>query len=226
MKKVLLVICSISVLGFLGFWVVEMYHFTEGVKQDIQQRKEFNDQNAFEHLIVIQDSIEFKVPKEVLLTEAKLGNTALDELHGMNIKTSLKIGFPAFEIKETIGQQDGPEFKLYQLNYMNEEIFFISMDCYDSMLVQDIWIRSSMIKDEYGSFVGISIDSILAKRTDLKFNLDLHHNVYASSRNSKIQYRLIGEFKVINDSFSGTEDLNLENWQIEGMKVEYIIWRK
>jgi hypothetical protein len=226
MKKPLLIILTISILGFLGYWGIEMYQFAEGAKQDAQRLKKFEEQNTSGELIINQESIESKDLKEILLTETKLGNTNLNELDGTNIKQNLELGFPSFEIKEEIGQQDGPDFRLYQVQYMNEDVFFISMDSYDSMLVQDIWTKNQKIKDEYGSFVGIAIDSILTKRPEINFHSDLHYNIYASAKNSKIEYRLNGDFKSLNDSSFVTEDFKVKKWQIEGMKVEYLIWRK
>jgi hypothetical protein len=226
MKKPLLIILAISILGFLGYWGIEMSQFAEGVKQDTQRLEKLKGQNTSGELIINKESIESKALKEILLTETKLGNTNLNELDGTNIKQNLELGFPAFEIKQEIGQQDGPDFKLYQVNYMNEEIFFVSMDSYDSMLVQDIWTKNPKIKDEYGSFVGITIDSILTKRIDINFHSDLHYNIYASAKNSKIEYRLSGDFKNLNDSSFVAEDYKVEKWQVEGMKVEYLIWRK
>ena len=226
MKKTLLIILTISILGFLGYWGIEMFQFAEGVKEDAERIEKLKEQNPDKELIINKKSIESKGLKEVLLTESKLGNTDLNELDGTNIKHNLELGFPAFEIKEEIGQQDGPDFKLYQVNYINEEIFFISMDSYDSMLVQDIWTKNPKIKDEYGLFVGVPIDSVLANRSNINFHSDLHYNIYASAKNSKIQYRLNGEFKSLNDSSFVAEDYSVEKWQIEGMKVEYLIWRK
>jgi len=226
MKKTLLIILTISILGFLGYWGIEMFQFAEGVKEDAERIEKLKEQNPDKELIINKKSIESKDLKEVLLTESKLGNTDLNELDGTNIKHNLELGFPAFEIKEEIGQQDGPDFKLYQVNYINEEIFFISMDSYDSMLVQDIWTKNPKIKDEYGLFVGVPIDSVLANRSNINFHSDLHYNIYASAKNSKIQYRLNGEFKSLNDSSFVAEDYSVEKWQIEGMKVEYLIWRK
>jgi hypothetical protein len=226
MKKALLIILTISILGFLGYWGVEMSQFAEGVKQDAQRMEKFKEQHPSGELKINKESIESKDLKEILLTETKLGNTNLNGLDGTNIKQNLKSGFPAFKIKKEIGQQDGPDFKLYQVEYMNEEIFFISMDSYNSMLVQDIWTKNPKIKDEYGLFVGVSIDSALANRPDLNFHSDLHYNIYASAKNSKIQYRLNGEFKSLNDSSFVAEDYSVEKWQIEGMKIEYLIWKR
>ena len=226
MKKPLLIILTITILGFLGYWGIEMFQFGEGVKEDTERIEKFKEQNPTEDLIINKESIESKELKEILLTETKLGNTNLNELDGINIKQKLKLGFPAFKIKEEIGQQDGPDFKLYQSKYLNEEIFFVSMDSYDSLIVQDIWTKNPKIKDEYGLFVGVTIDSALTNRPDLNFHSDLHYNIYASVKNSKIQYQLNGEFKSLNDSSFVAEDYSVEKWQIEGMKIEYLIWKK
>jgi hypothetical protein len=226
MNKTPLIILTISILGFLGYWGIEMSQFAKGVKQDAQRMEKFKEQHPTEEVIINKESIESKDLKDILLTETKLGNINLNELDGTNIKQNLKLGFPAFKIKEEIGQQDGPDFKLYQVDYMNEEVFFISMDSYDSMLVQDIWTKNPKIKDEYGSFVGITIDSVLTKRPGMNFHSDLHYNIYASAKNSKIQYRLNGDFKNLNDSLLVAEDFTVKKWQTEGMKVEYLIWRK
>jgi len=226
MKKTLLIFLAISTLGFLGYWGIEMDAFAEDVKQDAQRLEKFKEQNGSKGLISNEESIESKDLKEILLTETKLGYTNLNELDGNNIKKNLELGFPGFEIIKEVGQQDGPDFILYQVNYMNEEIFFISMDSYDTTLVQDIWTKNSKIKDEYGAKVGAYIDSVLIKRPELKFHADLHYNIYASKENSKILYRLAGDFKSLSDSSFVSEDYSVEKWQIEGMVVEYLIWRK
>lgn len=226
MKKTLFIILTLSIIGFIGFWGVEMYRFGEGVKQVTQRLKKAKERKTDRQLIIKKESIDSIDLKEILLTETKLGKTNLDDLEGSNIKQILFKEFPAFQIKEEIGQQDGPNFKLYQVNYMNEEIFSINMDSYDSMLVQDIWTKNPKIKDEYGSCVGMIIDSILTRQPDLNFHSDLHYNIHASAKNSKIQYRLYGDFKSLNDSSFVAEDFRVENWQIEGMKVDFLIWRK
>lgn len=217
---------TISILGFLGYWGIEMSQFAKGVKQDAQRMKKFRELHPTEEFVIIKESIESKDLKEILLTETKLGNINLNELDGKNIKQNLKLRLPAFKIKEEIGQQDGPDFKLYKAEYLNEEIFFVSMDSYDSLLIQDIWTKNSKIIDEYGLFVGMSIDSVLTKRPSMNFHSDLHSNIYASAENSKIQYRLNGKFKSLNDSSFVAEDYSVEKWQIEGMKIEYLIWKK
>ena len=133
---------------------------------------------------------------EILLTETKLGDLELDMLKENNILTGIKSRFPDFQITKTVGQQDGPDLNLYQVFYYGQEIFFISMDSYDTTLVQDFWTNNKIIQDEYGITVGQKIESALEKRPNLKFHSDLHQNIYATEKNSKIEYRLTGDLRL------------------------------
>lgn len=176
------------------------------------------------------DNIILNTPKkeisQFLLTETHLESLNLNNLIDHNIANEIKSSFPDLQLTKTREQQDGPDFNLYEITNSDSEFFFISMDSYDSMLVQDIWTKNPKIKDEYGLFVGAPIDSTLTKRPDINFYSDLHYNIYASAKNSKIQYRLNGQFKSLNDSFIVAEDYSVEKWQIEGMKIECLIWKK
>jgi hypothetical protein len=109
---------------------------------------------------------------------------------------------------------------------MNEEIFFVAMDSYDTTLVQEVWTKNPKIKDEYGVSVGLSIDSGILKSPNLKFHSDLHYNIYGTVKGSKIEYRLIGDFKILSDTSFVADDLSVKKWQVENMTIEYLIWRK
>ena len=199
---------------------------TIGSKTDTFETDVFKILEKSSQPTINKESIKSKDLKGILITESKIGNINLDDLNGNNIEKNLKLGFPAFQIKKEIGQQDGPDFILYQVDYMNEEIFFVSMDTYDTTIVQDVWTRNPKVKDEYDATVGLIIDSVLSKRPDLKFHSDLHYNIYATKGNSKIEYRLNGDFKNFNDTSFLANEYTVEKWQVEGMKIEYIIWKK
>src|SRR5690554_1267853 len=51
---------------------------------------------------------------EILLTETKLGDLELNKLTENNMLTEIKSAFPDFKVTKTVGQQDGPDFNLYQ----------------------------------------------------------------------------------------------------------------
>lgn len=162
----------------------------------------------------------------IVLTETKLGALELNKLTENNILTKIKSAFPDFQITKTVGQQDGPDFNLYQVTQNKSEIFFISMDSYDTLVVQELWTNNQIIQDEYGIDVGQKIEYALEKRPALKFHSDLHQNIYATAQNSKIEYRLTGHFKTLNDTTFFADDYSVEKWQTEGMEIDYLIWRK
>lgn len=106
------------------------------------------------------------------------------------------------------------------------ELFIISMDVYDNSLVEGLWTNNKLIEDEYKIRVGQTIENALEKRPTLKFYSDLHYNVYAFDDNSRIRYRLIGDFKSFSDTSLVARDYSVERWQIAGMKIESLIWKK
>lgn len=163
---------------------------------------------------------------EILLTETRLGDLELENLKEKNILTEIHSNFPDFQITKKVGQQDGPDYSYYEVTHLGQELFFISMDSYDTSLVQDLWTNNKIIKDEYGITVGQKIENALKNRPTLKFHSDLHYNIYASDKNSKIEYRLTGYFKPLSDTAFVTKDYLVEKWQTTGMTIEYLIWRK
>jgi hypothetical protein len=97
------------------------------------------------------------------------------------------------------------------------------MDSYDSTFIQELWTNNKNIQDEYGNTFGQKIAAALEKRPTLQLHSDLQHNIYAIEENSKIKYRLTGNFRTLNDSTFFAEDYSLEKWQAEGMEIEYLI---
>ena len=164
--------------------------------------------------------------KEIMLTETKLGNLALNKLSEINILNEIKAIYPEFSVVKSVEQQDGPDFNLYRITYSEDEIFFISMDSNDTIILNDLWTNNKIIKDEYRVTVGQKIENVLEKRPTLKFHSDLHRNIYATDNNSKIEYRLKGNFKSLNDTTFFAKDYSVEKWQTDGMEIEYLIWRK
>lgn len=172
------------------------------------------------------NSQEDSMCSEIILFESTLGDLHLNELNAHNIRSEIQEAFSDFDLKKKIGQQDGPDYGLYEISKSDGKCFYISMDSYDTTLVQDIWTKSIGFKDEYGVSVGFSVDSALKQRPNLVFYSDLHQNIYANVPASKISYRLTGDFKMLNDSAFVYNDFSVDKWQVEGMEVEYLIWKK
>jgi hypothetical protein len=65
--------------------------------------------------------------------------------------------------KET-GQQNVPDFPLYSVKREQREILFFSMDSEDIFLLNNIYIKDTLIRDVYGLKVGDSYNTIVNKR--------------------------------------------------------------
>lgn len=164
---------------------------------------------------------------KVVLTETHFGNLDLTQLNNENIISDVKSTFSDYYLTKKTGKQDGPDFDFYLVsNDQGENIFFISMDCYDLTKVQTVWTKNQEIKDQYGVQVHEKMNDLLKKRPNLRFHSDLHYNIYASEKGSKIEYGLSGDFKALNDSAFTAEDYSVEKWQVKNMYVELIQWRK
>lgn len=225
MNKTLITIILFPLLIFVCFWGHEIYQFGNGVIQDAKDGKNKTDTIVNSHIANLnyQEGI---TGDNLILTETNLGSIDLNSLNGSNIDSIIKSNYKSFQIKKEIGQQDGPNFKLYNVRIQNEDFFFISMDTFDSLLVQDIWTNNPKIKDKYGVHVSSSIQDVIQQRENLQFHSDLHYNIYASTNGSKISYRLSGNFKSLNDSLLINKDYSVNKNQITEMEVEYIIWKK
>lgn len=49
MKKIILVLFSILIIGFIGFWINEMYQFAYGVKKDAVYLEKTNQKNKIKN---------------------------------------------------------------------------------------------------------------------------------------------------------------------------------
>ncbi|GEM_PF-4285638 len=125
MKKSILIVLVILILGFLGYRRNAMFKMSKGVFEDSKHVELIQEENSDRELKIVRDSIASIDIKEVLLTENKLNNINLDKLNDKNIIQILKSVFPEFSIKEETGQQDEPDFKLYQVKSLEEELFSI-----------------------------------------------------------------------------------------------------
>lgn len=162
----------------------------------------------------------------ILLTESELGEMDLKKLSQSNLIEEINTHFPGFLISKTIGQQDGPNFDLYLVTQKEQEVISIAMKHDEDSVVDYLVFESNMIEDMYGVSVGSNIEHAIKNRPNLVFYTDLHFNVYASSEGSRIQYRLKGDLKLLNDSTLVAEDFSVAQWQVEKMEIEYLIWRE
>jgi len=217
MKKLILIISTASLLIYIGYRAIEMLQFAKGVQADTIKNENHYDK-------VRLDYLENKNKRTI--TETQLGQIELNDLSGANMIEKLQSEFKQSKINKEIGQQDGPDFILYSVIYEDKENIYISMDSEDSTILKSITILTPEIKDNYGLGVGMPTQKIIETRKNISFYADLHMNIYANEDNSNIKYRLNGDLKNLNDSTYVSDNQSVEDWQVNEMKIEFIIWDK
>ena len=114
---------------------------------------------------------------------------------------------------------------MFMLSKDETDYLFLRMDWEDTLKVSDLWIEHYFIEDIYGISVGSWVEQIVKQREETKFAADAHYNIYAYVPDSRIQYRLMGDFLPLNDTAFTNKNYEVEPWQVEKMQVEYIIWK-
>ncbi len=135
----------------------------------------------------------------------------------------LALFYEQFIVKEEIGMQDGPDFPFISLYENNNEVLFFKFNPENRLLLDKVIVTDSMVRDEYGLQVGLTVDDIIKIRgTGFRIITDAHQHSYLKNGNSKISYE-IGFGMFINDaeldSVSYTEFNTLKE-----ATIERIIW--
>jgi len=163
------------------------------------------------------------LPYPVVLSESKINDIDLPfPLKDMTY--DLKSLFYDCSITKEIGKQDGPDFPLYSIKCADNEIGFFAMHDTDTLTLNNIYIKDSIIQDQYAIRVGDDFSKIKDKRGTGKIGFDPYHfHMYYYFENSKISYELTGELKGFDAD--NAVDIVIEEKDISDWKIEYIIWR-
>jgi hypothetical protein len=139
--------------------------------------------------------------------------------------SDLKINFKGFTVTKEIGQQDGPDFPLYSIKDENGQICFFAMDSEDTLKLTEVYIKTPLIKDQYGLRVGDYYQKIKSMRHDNAMtSTDLHQHTFVYFDNSKIQYEISGDIN-LPDTVD-FDNLNFTEEQIGDWIIERLIWRE
>ncbi len=94
----------------------------------------------------------------------------------------------------------------------------------DTLILNNIYIKNSIIQDQYALKVGDDFSKIKDNRGKGEIGFDPYHfHMYYYFENSKISYELTGELRAFDAD--DVADIVIEEKDISDWKVEYIIWR-
>ena len=150
-------------------------------------------------LVLDENSLgDFKISKETLLSEEKLQKA-----------------FPNYKVTKKIGQQDGPNFNLYELG---SDAMLMTQKTSTNNLFK-IWCdHNSKIVDEYGVAVETSFEELIKKRPNLKHTTE-QFKTYLYQENSNICYQI----QLLNYNSPDKKEYSIE--EIKDSKVIAIIWK-
>jgi hypothetical protein len=162
--------------------------------------------------------------QDIILFENKINEVPLP-FPKKEMTFDLKSLFGAYKVQKKIGQQDGPNFPLYSVKNNGKDIAFFGMNDMDTLVLDNIYVQATDIKDQYGLKVGDKLALILKNRGKGKIAFDPYHqHLYYYYDNSKISYELTGDFEK-SIGMENLENLVIEEADIEDWKIEYLIWR-
>jgi len=132
--------------------------------------------------------------------------------------------FQDCSITKEIGEQDGPNFPLYSIKCANRDLGFFAMHSTDTLTLNSIHIKDSIIQDQYGLSVGDDFLKIKANRGEGTISFDPYHfHMYYYYNDSKISYELTGDLRSFD--VDDVAEVVIEEADISDWKIEYIIWR-
>jgi len=160
---------------------------------------------------------------DVVLSENSINDIKLPFPRKGMTKDLAKL-FQGCSISKEVGQQDGPDFLLYSINFNERELGFFAMDDTDTFSLDRVYIKDSVIQDQYGLKVGDDISKIKDNRGTGTIGFDPYHfHMYYSYKNSRISYKLIGDLSL--PGADNLADVVVEEKDIVGWEIQYIIWR-
>ncbi len=211
----------------LVFFALNCSQRMRGANSLAEKVKETNEKEA-KVLSIVEDKTEANKGVKIdtiILSEDFINNIAIP-FERKEMLGDLKESFRGFDVSKKTGQQDGPDFLLYSLKQNNENILFFGMDWEDSLRLNDIFIKSSIVKDEYGLKVGDGYWKIKELRTgEVKISTDYYHqHTYAYIDDSNISYEILGD--VFLSDTADFENLKLTEEQTKDWTIYNLIWRK
>lgn len=163
------------------------------------------------------------VQTDMVLTENSIGEIGLPFDKSVTVK-SLQKAFPNFEISKEIGEQDGPDFPLYDVKNDDATVLFFAMNPESTNELDYVLIKSPIVQDKYGLRVGDSYQKIKELRGQVEHYTDYHQHTYVYATNSNIRYEINGDVTLSADT--DFENIKLTEEQIRDFKITQILWRQ
>lgn len=154
---------------------------------------------------------------QIVLTDSSIAGVPLPFPREEMLPT-LVSAFAGYTVEKEIGQQDGPDFPLYQVMDGEQTIVFFAMHWEDTFKLDAIHVQSSDVVDEFGISVGNGLEGIRTVCGDrLRTQRDYHGHVYAQCAGMRLLYQLENDQNLPDTAAVGMftiRDEEISNWTI------------
>ncbi|MCF2875355.1 MULTISPECIES: DUF1131 family protein [unclassified Tenacibaculum] len=105
---------------------------------------------------------------------------------------SLQAAFPSYTITSKVGQQDGPDYRYFEVLKDNTTLNFI-MNEQKTCIINEINAQTNL-EDMYGVKVGMTYEEVKKLRPNISHKTDFHFHTTLSEPNSNLQYEISGTY--------------------------------
>ena len=154
---------------------------------------------------------------QIILTDSSIADIPLP-FPREEMLPRLESAFEGYTVTKEIGQQDGPDFPLYEVMDGEETIMFFAMHWEDTFRLEAVHVQSSVVVDEYGNSVGDGLEGIWSVcRDELRSQRDYHGRVYAQCAGMRLLYQLEYDQNLPDTAAAGMfviPEEEVSNWTI------------
>ncbi|WP_299124306.1 DUF1131 family protein [uncultured Tenacibaculum sp.] len=127
-------------------------------------------------------------------TEFSITNNGINKINLQECITidSLQAAFPSYTITSKVGQQDGPDYRYFEVSKDSTILNFI-MNEQKTCIINEI-IAQTNLADMYGVKVGMTYEEVKKLRPNISHKTDFHFHTTLSEPNSNLQYEISGTY--------------------------------
>ena len=154
--------------------------------------------------------------QNLLLSNNALGPLKLSQDMRLDL-AELKRLFPAYSVKSGIGEQDGPDYRYYEVSDSSDVVFHIKAQDDDPKKIDILYVQSPLVTDKYGLKIGMTYEDIKRLRPALTHKTDYHFHTYMMHPDENIRYEISGDFE-------GPDKTDFSENEIRDWTIERLLW--
>ncbi|MGB0837395.1 MAG: hypothetical protein ACPGRE_04795 [Flavobacteriaceae bacterium] len=182
--------------------------------------------NFYILIVLISLSCQSQKDHDILLSEHSINKIEIP-FEQKTVVPLVKKTFPAYEVSDKIGQQDGPNYRYISIDKGLKPQVYLKFKDQDSDTLDEIRLLTSASTDQYGLSVGDSYSKIISlRKVAFKNVTDYHQHTYLYAEDSNIYYELHRGEMASKDWMLNPEKLILSDKELQSCSIKAIVWRE